>query len=100
MNAGLPIILYSKLPGQEDGNVAFVVTEGAGVWAPSSGRITTALRNWAEHPDQLADAAAKSHRLANPKAAREIAAILADQLGITQPGFVDLQVNPDLSSPR
>ena len=30
----LPIILYAKLPGQEDGNVDFVVSEGVGVWAP------------------------------------------------------------------
>ena len=29
LNAHLPIILYSKLPGQEDGNVTFVVEEGA-----------------------------------------------------------------------
>ena len=31
--AQLPIILYAKLPGQEDGNVDFVVSEGAGVSA-------------------------------------------------------------------
>jgi 1,2-diacylglycerol 3-beta-galactosyltransferase len=30
LNAQLPIILYSKLPGQEDGNVTFVEEEGAG----------------------------------------------------------------------
>jgi 1,2-diacylglycerol 3-beta-galactosyltransferase len=32
--AGLPMILYSRLPGQEDGNVGYVVDNGAGVWAP------------------------------------------------------------------
>ena len=32
--AGLPMVLYSKMPGQEDGNVTFVVDTGAGVWAP------------------------------------------------------------------
>ena len=35
--SGLPIILYSKVPGQEDGNVDYVVNEGAGVWAPATG---------------------------------------------------------------
>ena len=30
LNANLPIILYAKLPGQEDGNVTFVESEGAG----------------------------------------------------------------------
>ncbi len=35
LNAGLPMILYSRLPGQEDGNVTYVVSEGAGLWAPN-----------------------------------------------------------------
>jgi 1,2-diacylglycerol 3-beta-galactosyltransferase len=34
LNAGLPMILYSRLPGQEDGNIHYVVDEGAGIWAP------------------------------------------------------------------
>ena len=98
MNAGLPIILYSKLPGQEDGNVAFVVSEGAGVWAPTPERITSSLRTWLEQPNLLSDAAKKSHCLANPQAARQIATILAQQLGIWQPRLVDLQTAPDSSS--
>ncbi len=34
LNANLPIIMYAKIAGQEDGNVAYVEAEGAGVWAP------------------------------------------------------------------
>ncbi len=35
--AGLPLVLYSRLPGQEDGNVAYVVEEeGRGVGAASA----------------------------------------------------------------
>ena len=37
---GLPMILYSRIPGQEDGNVSYVVDEGAGVWAPEPDQIT------------------------------------------------------------
>ena len=33
-NAGLPLVLYSCLPGQEEGNVEYVVTGGLGRWAP------------------------------------------------------------------
>lgn len=98
MNAGLPIILYSKLPGQEDGNVAFVVSEGAGIWAPTPERIIFALRSWLEQPDTLARAAKNSHNLANPRAARQIASILVERLGIAQSGLSDLQANPNLSS--
>jgi 1,2-diacylglycerol 3-beta-galactosyltransferase len=80
--ASLPIILYSRLPGQEEGNVTFVVSEGAGVWAPQPEQIVSAIGNWLEHPDQLARARAACERLARPQAARQIAHILAERLGI------------------
>jgi 1,2-diacylglycerol 3-beta-galactosyltransferase len=78
--AGLPMILYSRLPGQEDGNVTYVVTEGAGVWAPRPGQISAALKNWFDHPEEYAQAVAACQRLARPQAARQIARILADKL--------------------
>lgn len=34
-NAGLPVVLYSYLPGQEEGNVDFVVSRGLGRWGKS-----------------------------------------------------------------
>jgi 1,2-diacylglycerol 3-beta-galactosyltransferase len=85
-NAGLPLILYSRLPGQEDGNVVHVVSEGAGVWAPSPTRIAEALREWIEHPEERHRAAVNSHRVAHPEAARQIACILAARVGVTNPG--------------
>ncbi len=98
MNAGLPIILYSKLPGQEDGNVSFVVSEGAGVWAPTPDRIILTLKSWLEQPHRLTRAAENSHRLANPRAARQISGILAKRFGIAPPGLTGLQTTPNLSS--
>ncbi|MCX6033666.1 MAG: glycosyltransferase [Chloroflexi bacterium] len=44
--AELPIILYAKLPGQEDGNVEFVISEGVGVWAPEPLAVVRALTRW------------------------------------------------------
>jgi 1,2-diacylglycerol 3-beta-galactosyltransferase len=75
--ADLPIILYSRLPGQEDGNVAYVVNEGAGVWAPEPHLVVQTLRRWLAEPDQLRQAIDACSRLARPFAAREIARILA-----------------------
>ena len=49
--AGLPIILYSKVPGQEDGNVDYVVNEGAGVWAPEPEQVVAALQTWLNAPE-------------------------------------------------
>jgi 1,2-diacylglycerol 3-beta-galactosyltransferase len=81
-NAGLPMILYSHLPGQEDGNIGYVTSQGAGVWAPRPDQIVAALKNWIDHPDHWSQAASASRRLARPGAARRIARILATQVGI------------------
>jgi 1,2-diacylglycerol 3-beta-galactosyltransferase len=82
LNAGLPMILYSRLPGQEDGNVDYVISEGVGLWAPKTSYIVSALRAWISHPKQLELAAEACRQAARPKAAREIASLLADRLGI------------------
>ncbi len=75
--AGLPMILYSKMPGQEDGNVTYVVEEGAGVWAPDPRDAATALSRWVLQPEQREQVAAASRALARPHASREIARLLA-----------------------
>jgi len=79
--AGLPLILYSRLPGQEDGNVTFVVSEGAGVWAPRPEQVVRALGQWLDDPEKYKVALAACQRLARPQAAREIARILAKWVG-------------------
>jgi len=82
LNAGLPMILYSRLPGQEDGNITYVEAEGAGIWAPTPDKIITALRRWIEQPQERERAAEACRRQARPEAARQIAQILADTVGI------------------
>jgi 1,2-diacylglycerol 3-beta-galactosyltransferase len=79
INASLPVILYSRLPGQEDGNVVYVTTNGAGVWAPRPELVTNAIQEWLKYPKQHAQAVAACRRLANPQAARQIARILVRQ---------------------
>jgi 1,2-diacylglycerol 3-beta-galactosyltransferase len=81
--AGLPVILYSRLPGQEDGNVGYVVDNNAGVWAPRPDAVVTAMRNWLDHPEQRHKAMEACLRLARPRAARQIAHLLAAQIGIS-----------------
>lgn len=81
-NAALPVILYSRLPGQEDGNVGYTVSEGAGVWAPTPEEIVSALEVWIKHPEVRLKAQEACRRLARPHAAHEIAGILAQRLGI------------------
>lgn len=82
LNAGLPLVLYSRLPGQEDGNISYVEAEGAGVWAPQPDQIAATLREWIIHPEKREQACAAARRLARPHAARQIARLLASRLGL------------------
>jgi 1,2-diacylglycerol 3-beta-galactosyltransferase len=78
--AGLPIILYNRLPGQEEGNVLYVIGEGAGMWAPEPGMVVSVIKNWINHPDRLAETTEASRSLARPEAARDIAHLLMAQI--------------------
>src|SRR5690606_34969262 len=72
--AGLPIVLSGAVPGQEDGNVTYVVENGAGVYAPGPVRVADTLAAWvAEGPAALAERAANAKALGRPNAAAEIA---------------------------
>lgn len=82
--AGLPVILYSRLPGQEDGNVGYVIDNGAGVWAPRPDAVVDALDDWLKRPDQRKKAEEACLRLARPNASREIAQLLAAQVNVFQ----------------
>jgi len=75
--AGLPIVLYSKMPGQEDGNVTYVVDEGAGSWAPEPREAAGVIARWVLDPAERERVAAASRALARPSASREIARLLA-----------------------
>ncbi len=80
VEAGLPLILYSKMPGQEDGNVDYVVDEQAGVWAPEPVEVVRALRKWVQNPTARQQTARNSLNLARPQASREIARLLISQI--------------------
>jgi 1,2-diacylglycerol 3-beta-galactosyltransferase len=80
--AELPIILYDKLPGQEDGNVDYVVSEHVGVWAPEPLAVVRALTRWICRPDERQRVAENCRLAARPDASRQIALILGKQLGL------------------
>ncbi len=71
---GVPMVLSSAIPGQEDGNVRFVVEGGAGVYAPGAQRVAEAVAAWlAEGQEALAARAARARALGWPKAVWQIA---------------------------
>jgi len=77
--SGLPIILFGKVPGQEDGNVDYVVQGGAGAWEPVPAQAAARLRQWLNPGNtQLEAMGARAITLADPLAASQIAADVLD----------------------
>lgn len=81
-NAHLPIILFSKLPGQEDGNVTYTVDEGAGIWAPTPQRVVSALRGWINDPASREKMVEACRRVAQPNSSIDIAHAIGEKLGL------------------
>jgi 1,2-diacylglycerol 3-beta-galactosyltransferase len=79
---GLPIILYSKLPGQEDGNVSYITSEGAGVWASQTDQIIETINRWIRQPELMKKVKQACTRIARPYASEQIARIIAKTLGL------------------
>jgi 1,2-diacylglycerol 3-beta-galactosyltransferase len=77
---GLPIIIYSYLPGQEVGNTDYVLDGGAGTFSPTPSRVVEDIRSLVEDPEYHEEMATASLSLARPHAAREIARTLASFL--------------------
>jgi 1,2-diacylglycerol 3-beta-galactosyltransferase len=72
--AGLPVILFEHLPGQEDGNVAYLLEKVAGVCLEKPAELRSVVESW------LADGGVLRHRMAvnaanagYPRSALEIA---------------------------
>jgi 1,2-diacylglycerol 3-beta-galactosyltransferase len=82
LNADLPIILYAKLPGQEDGNVDFVESEKVGVWAPEPLKVVRTLTRWISRPHERAQVIENCRRAARPDASRTIARIIGSKVGL------------------
>lgn len=72
--AGLPMILSDAIPGQETGNVDYVVDNHAGVFAANPNAVGDAVAAWlAEGPAGLARRAENARRIARPDAVWQIA---------------------------
>ncbi len=72
-----PLILTSCLPGQEEGNAEFVVSAGAGSYAPRLRDLVAEVARLRADPGALAAMRAAAAGLSRPGAAAEIAGLLA-----------------------
>jgi 1,2-diacylglycerol 3-beta-galactosyltransferase len=78
---GLPILLSGFVPGQEEGNVEYVINKGVGTWAEKPQRIADTLAQWLQPGNEtLTHMAQKAQRLGRPQAALDIAAEIFSQI--------------------
>jgi 1,2-diacylglycerol 3-beta-galactosyltransferase len=82
--ASLPIILYAKLPGQEDGNVTYVENRGVGVWAPEPVKVVRTLTRWVCRTSERNEVVKNCRSAARPDAARVIARALGEKIGLVK----------------
>jgi 1,2-diacylglycerol 3-beta-galactosyltransferase len=75
---GSPLLLTSSLPGQEQGNAALVVGAGAGLYAPGRRDLVTQIRRLRDEPAVLATMRQASARAGRPRAAADIATLIAE----------------------
>lgn len=78
--SGLPIMLSAFLPGQEAGNVPFVVDGGFGAYSTKPRVIAKTVSDWLRDPTKLKDMSAKARAHGNPEATAAIAKDIGDLL--------------------
>lgn len=76
--AGLPMILYGAIPGQETFNERFLVAAEVAVAAGTPGAIQTAVLRFLQEPQRLSAFRRRIACLAHPEAAARIVTALAD----------------------
>lgn len=71
--AGLPMILMDAIPGQEDGNVEYVIENNAGAWAPEPQEVAHYIQVWLDEGiEALKEKAQNAKRIARPDAVWDI----------------------------
>jgi len=72
--SGLPMMLIHMLPGQEEGNVDYVVEHGAGAYCETPQEAKETLDEWlADEEKRLQEIAKNAEDLGRPEAANQIA---------------------------
>lgn len=77
---GLPCLLSSYLPGQEEGNVPFVEESGFGKYCSDPKDIADTVTTWLASPDMLNQMKQNALKAARPSATVDIARDLAEML--------------------
>ncbi|CAM9769997.1 unnamed protein product, partial [Ascophyllum nodosum] len=81
---GLPVMLSGHLPGQEEGNVPYVVNGGYGAYSKNPVEIGETVACWLKNPDLLQKMKAAALKAARPRATYDIAREIADMIFVEE----------------
>jgi 1,2-diacylglycerol 3-beta-galactosyltransferase len=73
---GCPIVLYHAIPGQENGNVRYVVDHDAGFWRPHPTRAAESTQILLADPARREVMSSHAQALARPRATEQIARLV------------------------
>lgn len=79
---GVPVVVHDVLPGQEAGNLEYVLAEEAVLFAPDPDALATIAQDLVRDPARRAALAQGGTRLARPAASREIVRGLLERAGV------------------
>ncbi len=83
--AGVPILLIDYLPGQEEGNVRYLLSHQAGALVQNVGEFRAMMRYWLANGDKnLLRAAQASASVGHPEAAMTVAKALWEAVNLDQ----------------
>jgi 1,2-diacylglycerol 3-beta-galactosyltransferase len=89
--SGLPIFLTHFVPGQEEGNVHFVLEQGVGYYTRSVRKLVAQVRHsWVEDRDEFERMQGHAEKVGRPGAAVEIADLVA--AAVEPPDAIDEEV--------
>ena len=91
---GLPMVIYTVVPGQETGNLAYVEASGAGVYAGTPQRVGEVLAQWTRSDsDALVRYTARAEAAGQANAAEQVAEAIwgvLESARIPKPMWADL----------
>ncbi len=74
--AGLPLVFFSAIPGQEENNVRVLACQGVGASGLSIPGIAALLRQYQERPEVFTQAREQARRLGRPGSVKDILALI------------------------
>lgn len=80
LSAGLPMVLVSPLPGQEEDNAAYLVDRGAAVLLADAGEAGATVAGLLDRPQALEEMRRLARSLGQPRAASAAAGIIGSRL--------------------